>query len=558
MLAQIVRAIERRAGWVLAAAFGASLAVVGWYTIRQNQLLLEASAVDAAKLYTEALAEFRSLYTSEVVDRLGEAGVEVVHDYDVRSGSVPLPATMTILLGERIGDEYEQASVQLYSPYPFPWRESTGGLRDDFAREAWDWLNVGDGLAFYRFDEIGARTYLRYATADRMQPACVTCHNSHESTPRTGWQVGDVRGVLEIRYPLDQVMTLQGTGRRNSLILLAAVFGFGVIGLGTVVHTFGRRQKLMDLLVSRRTEELRDKESQIRSVVASIVEAVILIDEGGKIQSANAAAEQMFGYAEAEVLGKNVSMLMPSPYQEEHDGYLKHYLETGERKIIGVGGRRLKGLRRDGEVFDMELAVSESGDGADLVFTGIVRDISVQLEYERELEELSSRDGLTGLPNRRSLDRALEEEWRRCLRGNAPMAVALFDIDHFKQYNDHYGHLSGDECLKRVAQAMAQQVHRAGDSVARFGGEEFALVLPEADITGAEAVAEQIRQAVSDLGIPHAQHSSADHVTVSAGVASRIPTADIATQDLIHAADMALYRAKEAGRNQVQVASPGQ
>ena len=153
MLSRVRRFIEGQAGWVVVAMFATSLSGVAWYTIRQDRLVVEASAMDAARLYSEALSEFRALYTSEVVDRLRESDVEVVHDYDVRAGSIPLPATMTILLGERIGDEYEQASVRLYSPYPFPWRESTGGLSDDFAREAWDSLSGGGQDVLYRVEE---------------------------------------------------------------------------------------------------------------------------------------------------------------------------------------------------------------------------------------------------------------------------------------------------------------------------------------------------------------------------------------------------------------------
>ena len=169
------------------------------------------------------------------------------------------------------------------------------------------------------------------------------------------------------------------------------------------------------------------------------------------------------------------------------------------------------------------------------------------------LEKLSMQDGLTDIANRRYFDQRAELEWKRALRAELPLSLVPMDIDHFKQYNDHYGHGAGDECLRQVAQALVHCVERPLDLVARYGGEEFIALLPETEIQGALYLAEQMRAAVEALAIPHAHSSTASVVTLSLGVATHAP--DQIKTDLHHlqkCADQALYRAKHQGRNQVQ------
>jgi diguanylate cyclase (GGDEF)-like protein len=179
-------------------------------------------------------------------------------------------------------------------------------------------------------------------------------------------------------------------------------------------------------------------------------------------------------------------------------------------------------------------------------------------ERTRQLLRLASIDGLTGLPNRRSFDETLDQEWRRARRNRTPLSLALIDIDFFKRYNDHYGHQAGDDCLKTVAATLAHAAERPGEIVARYGGEEFAVVLPLCDVPTARALAEKMRKRVADLALPHAGSLIGDHVTISCGVATLmgdIKSAEAMPDEaaLITAADQALYAAKEAGRDQVQV-----
>ncbi len=168
----------------------------------------------------------------------------------------------------------------------------------------------------------------------------------------------------------------------------------------------------------------------------------------------------------------------------------------------------------------------------------------------KELQRLSTTDGLTGLANRRFFDELSAREWRRCERMKKPMSLVMVDVDHFKKYNDTYGHQGGDECLKLVAAQVARAAPRASDLAARYGGEEFVLVLGETTMDGAKWVANHIRQHVAELNLPHSA-SSIGHVSVSCGVASVLPLEGQEFDTLLKFADEALYKAKEQGRNTV-------
>lgn len=183
-------------------------------------------------------------------------------------------------------------------------------------------------------------------------------------------------------------------------------------------------------------------------------------------------------------------------------------------------------------------------------------DVSHQLNAaNKELQRLSTTDGLTGISNRRMFDELSLREWRRCERMHKPMALVMIDIDSFKLFNDQFGHQAGDDCLRAVAGQVARAAPRASDLAARYGGEEFVLVLGETDADGARWVAENVRQHVADLGIPHATANR--HVTISCGVASVQPGKGVALEVLLRAADHALYEAKEAGRDRVVVGAYG-
>jgi len=166
-----------------------------------------------------------------------------------------------------------------------------------------------------------------------------------------------------------------------------------------------------------------------------------------------------------------------------------------------------------------------------------------------ELKALANLDGLTKVPNRRNFDERLELEFKRAQRNQTSISVIMIDIDNFKLYNDRYGHLEGDDCLKLVAKSLANNVNRGTDLVARYGGEEFVALLPEIGIDGAKKVAEKLRMAVENLNIEHKDSKVSEFVTVSLGINSLVPKSDSSFKEFVNKADEALYYAKKSGRN---------
>jgi diguanylate cyclase (GGDEF)-like protein len=206
-------------------------------------------------------------------------------------------------------------------------------------------------------------------------------------------------------------------------------------------------------------------------------------------------------------------------------------------------------LVREGEVYPLK-GLQERNRELETLVEQRTRALA---DANHRLEIMSHTDGLTGIANRRSFDRALAHEWNREQRAGKPLALLMLDVDLFKQFNDHYGHLAGDDCLKALAQAMAPAARRAGDLVARYGGEEFVVLLPDTSAHDALEVGRLIQRAIWSLSLPHTE-TPAGIVTVSIGVASLVPSSQQTPEELVRRADAALYLAKQSGRNRLQSA----
>ena len=187
--------------------------------------------------------------------------------------------------------------------------------------------------------------------------------------------------------------------------------------------------------------------------------------------------------------------------------------------------------------------------------TDLIRREKLLEVSNQHLVQQIATDCLTGLANRRRFDEALVTEWMRAARSGAPLSLLMVDIDHFKNYNDRYGHPAGDQCLRRVAAALGQCVRRAGELVARYGGEEFVMLLPNANINHASETAQNILAQMAQEALPHAASPTGHHVTLSVGVASIAPDAAMEASTLVNAADAAMYRAKSGGRARFEVAN---
>jgi diguanylate cyclase (GGDEF)-like protein len=172
-------------------------------------------------------------------------------------------------------------------------------------------------------------------------------------------------------------------------------------------------------------------------------------------------------------------------------------------------------------------------------------------QYRDLLKVFSEIDGLTGIANRRRLDKFLNIEWERAGQLHKPISFLLIDVDYFKEYNDHYGHLAGDDCLQKLGKGIAEVCRSHGDLVARYGGDEFAVLLPDTNIEGALNVAKRVEEKIKEINIPHCHATNMGRVTLSIGVAMLIPSDDLSEKDLLRFSDEALYQSKQNGRNQI-------
>lgn len=245
---------------LLALMFVVMVAVLIWHQARLEDRLVESTALEEARRYTDALATFRTLYTREVVGTVKKQGITVTYDYDKEQHegkAIPLPATLSMKIGNEMAKKEVGGQTALYSAYPFPHREQEWQERDKFGKDAWEAVNNNKDAPFHRFEQREGKRWLRYATADLMRPACVNCHNTHPETPKNDWKEGDVRGVLEVSLPLETAEATAKDNLQESIVFTIGVGGLALIGLVIVTGRLRRSSVELEHRVEDRTAELQ-------------------------------------------------------------------------------------------------------------------------------------------------------------------------------------------------------------------------------------------------------------------------------------------------------------
>ena len=215
-----------------------------WYTNNLQENVIKSSGLHNAKLYSDAITAFRTIYTSEVISAAEQHGLKVTHDY-LGKKAIPLPATLSIMLGNKIAENGSGVNTNLYSPYPFPWRKKTGGLVDDFRKKAWEHFSNSVAKPYYEFYLDKDKELLRYAVADVMRESCVNCHNTHPASPETNWKVGDVRGILEITLPLRKVIS---SAKDDLNITIGIYFLLSILGVIGIIFMIKKHKEESNIL----------------------------------------------------------------------------------------------------------------------------------------------------------------------------------------------------------------------------------------------------------------------------------------------------------------------
>lgn len=298
----------------------------------------------------------------------------------------------------------------------------------------------------------------------------------------------------------------------------------------------------------RSMQRIATIQDSLFGILDNVYEAILTIDERGSVRNYNKAAERIFGYAPAEVIGQNVKMLMPTPYAEEHDGYLARYMKERTPHVIGIG-RKVQGRRKNGATFPMRLAVTEVKRNTGSLFIGLVSDISAEEQARQRIEFLALHDALTGLPNRAQFNDALDSLLKSPQAG--PHALLFIDLDGFKPINDTLGHEAGDHALKIVANRLRHDL-AADDFVARLGGDEFvAIVRNLPDAATARTIATRL---LTSLARPMHLNGTDSRMGASIGIAMIRPQQGAVASEILTAADNAMYAAKRTGKGRIVVA----
>ncbi|MCK1543834.1 diguanylate cyclase [Bradyrhizobium sp. 179] len=355
------------------------------------------------------------------------------------------------------------------------------------------------------------------------------------------------------RYPLVLLATVdkdellapwRAAAISRMLHVVALVMLIAVIG-AVLVRQLQRGQRMAAALI--------EKEAHFRLLAEGSSDMVTRIGLDERLRYVSPSSVRLVGWRANQLIG-TPALAGVNPEDRPQVQAIVDAMKRGEKEEARLVYRNSH--RENGEVWlESTMRVTRKDNGNLDGVVAISRDITEHKKLETRLETLAIEDSLTGLANRRRFDECLKDEWARAYRDRSSLALLMVDVDHFKAYNDEYGHPAGDACLRGVAQVIAAEMQRPGDLAARYGGEEFAMLLPNTDAEGCARIGDRIRRAIREAGLVHTTNCATGCVTASLGGAACRPvlerTAGVAS--LVEAADQALYGAKEAGRNRLMM-----
>ena len=484
----------------------------------------------------------RAYYVDSVVKDIKTYAPNIKFSYDHKgiNGVIPLPTTvihdLSGIFSDNTGIRYN-----LYSEFPFKNRADRNLTK--FQREAIRFTKQSPDGVYTKRDIIDGKPVIRVAVTDFMtSQACVTCHNNHpdRTWEKDKWKVGDKRGVLEVITPIEDEIAANNMLKYSILALIVTMI---VLLLGYFSSMFIKREKELFNTIDETSDAL-EKEIEVSSSHESLlqeyknaIDVSAIVSKAsldGKITYANDEFCKISEYTREELIGNNHRILRhPDQSKEE---FIRLW-ETITSKKIYKG--TLKNISKTGKVYYVDATIAPILDKEG----NILEYLAIRYNVTDHIQAINYAytDNLTGIANRNKFEEVIAYEFKQVKRYNYPLSLAILDIDHFKAFNDNFGHLVGDEVLVVLAQSIKKYV-RETDLFARWGGEEFVILLKNTDIERSMNVLEKFRLLIENI-----EHNKAENITASFGLTEY---KDGDTLDsILQRADEALYKAKDAGRN---------
>lgn len=491
----------------------------------------------------------KGAYGSDWNNRLLHAIVEIqrafIDEVDIRASCsrmldclLELTSSEYGFLGEVLYSEVNQPYLRAHALTDISWDKDTKKLYDE---------NMAKGFEFHNLNSLFGVTL---ATGE------IVISNDPKNDPRSGGLPKGHPGMRNyVGIPIKhkgEMIGMVGIANRDlgyNSDLTEALEPL-LITAGSMIASVRHFQSSQ-----KASEELKEKHKLHDGIINNISDSLIITDYSSAIKEVNSAATRIFGYHPRELIGRSITQCLDSESSEIYSALIREYILSGDAEKLS-SRIEIAGLKRDGSVSPMEISVNEIKLGDSKLFVNILQDITERKAQEakiqnanKKLKALSQTDDLSGLYNKRFFDSAFNKELNRTRKMQCDMALAVIDIDHFKRYNDAYGHLKGDQALATTGQILSDFFRRDCEFVSRIGGEEFAVIMTHMSKEECEDSLNKLMDLIRQRNIKH-EHSVEDFLTVSAGLAMRGP--NDTKESLFERADAALYRAKEKGRNRLE------